>query len=133
HRNYLPIFGPIFAAITGVTMMASNASKLVRAGIPVALLFSLSAVTVVRALDWGDLDALRLSLAYHKPNSARSNYEAGLALGSAALANPIFAPVFYGETKRYFERSAELDPNSLNGLFSLILLESTNQNAPSEA
>src|SRR5690606_21464249 len=127
-----PIFGPLLAAVATVTTMSNSFANIARAAIPAAFVFCLCSVTVVRSLDWGNLDTLRMSLAFHHPNSARSNYEAGLALGSVSLLNPMLAPLYYAQTKMYFERSIELDDTSVNGLFGLILLDQTNQGESTE-
>jgi tetratricopeptide (TPR) repeat protein len=126
HRNYLPIYGPMFAGVYGLGHVASRLGSQTRIAIPLALVAALAAVTYGRSNDWSNLNNLRMALVRHHPDSAISNYEAGLALAAVAQRNPELAPGYYDAIKSCFERSASLDKTAINGLFGLILLNATN-------
>jgi len=125
HRNYLPIMGPLLCAVAAVRLALDNVRWPVRAAVALGVVVALSFVTLTRAVDWGDMNRLRMALVRHHPNSPRANFEAGFALATAALSNPQLIDSRYSQIKAYFERSTDLDENSINGLFALILLDST--------
>ncbi len=126
HRNYLPIYGPVLAAVYALASALREARPHVRYGLPAALALALTIVTAERAEDWRSTDALAAALVRHHPDSPLANYEAGMALGARALKNPALGPRYYAQIKAYFERSTALAPKSVDGLFDLILLDATN-------
>jgi hypothetical protein len=74
-----------------------------------------------------------MALVRHHPDSARSNYEAGVALATPALEDPGLALAYHDQIKTYFERSVSLDTTAVNGLFSLILFDASNGRPVDEA
>jgi hypothetical protein len=126
HRNYLPLYGPLLAGLYLIVRTAGQLSPRTRLAIPVAFVIGFSAVTTIRSFDWRDLYTLRMALVHHHPSSARSNYQAGVALADLSQKDPAVAATHYEQTKRYFDRSTSLDRTAVNGLFGLILLNAIN-------
>jgi hypothetical protein len=124
HRNYLATYPLVLAA---AILLATVAERLPRIGfgLPIAFAIALSAITFNRALDWSAPTTLRLALARNHPDSARSNYEAGLALMAVSQKDTKTVHPYYDQIKYYFERSASLDTTSVNGLFSMLFLNAS--------
>lgn len=135
HRNYLPLYGPILAGAYVLLLAVNKAPARARLAVPAAFVACFAAVTAIRAADWRDFDShsLRQTLVRHHPASSRANYEAGLSLADIALRDPEFGETHYEEIKTFFERSASLDETAVNGLFGMILLNSTSHRPIDEA
>jgi hypothetical protein len=133
HRNYLPMFGPIFAGVYGVFRASARLAPAARFAIPALFLAALSAVTFGRSLDWSSLHALKLAAVRDHPLSLRANDEAGTALGYFALKNPERAAEVYDEAKGYLERATALDASVVSPMFGLILLDSAAHRPVDEA
>lgn len=125
HRNYLPIFGPIFFVAAASWRALEDTPVRIKVVLASTMVLALSGVTLLRAVNWASPTSLSLMLATHHPDSARSNHEAGLALAATLEQNPDLAPFYYAQAKQYFERAAALDPDGVSSLFSLILLDSS--------
>jgi hypothetical protein len=125
HRNYLPMFGPLFAAVYWLHQISVKAIPRARFAVPALFALALSSVTLGRSLDWSDLQRLNLTTARDHPDSVRANYEAGTALGNVALRDPVLASVVYDDAKAHFERATWLDDSAVSPLFGVILLDAS--------
>ncbi|HEY8521767.1 MAG TPA: tetratricopeptide repeat protein, partial [Gammaproteobacteria bacterium] len=120
HRNYLPIFGPLLTSVYALVRAMHLLPRAARIAVPGAFILAVSSITYGRAHDWADINTLRMAHVRYHPLSARSNFEAGVALATTAAADQL-----YDEIKGYFERATSLDRNSVDGLFGLILLNAS--------
>ncbi len=123
HRNYLPAFGPLFA-LAFVATAAPSAARHRRLAIPlvVVILTLLAAVTALRAHDWSGLGRLVTAEIEHHPGSPRANFQYAQVVMSG-LEDPALREDAYHLARHYFRRAIELDPDKLDGLFGLIVLE----------
>lgn len=94
HRNYLPDFGLLLAAISLLLLPRPPSRKVVVAGATVGLVFAglLASVTWTRAAQWSSRLTFSYYEAQHHPNSPRATYsfaalEASLAM-RGQLENP---------------------------------------------
>lgn len=102
HRNYLPSIGLIIGIVGSCSLAASGQTSTLRAATALGIaLIVLASATSHRAHIWGDPKTLALTAARNHPKSARSQYEAGLAIyavhmnqnnpdKAAELASPYF-------------------------------------------
>lgn len=125
HRNYLPIFGPLFAVVFYLSQIAGRLGSKAAVAVPAALSVLLGSVTFARAQDWSDLYTLRMAVVRDHPESAIANYEAGIAVGNVLISHPEFVATDYERAKTHLERSAALDNESVNAQFALILLSAS--------
>jgi len=126
HRNYLPMFGPLFAFSYLLAGPLARQSKAIVTVFAASLIVVLALVTGLRASEWKDGATMRLFQVRHHPQSARANYEAGYALGTLILGDPISSAVYYHQAATYFKNSVRLDSTAVNGYFGLILLNQVN-------
>ncbi len=71
HRNYLPMFGPLFAVVYTIAKLRPI-SKPLRIALPAFLVATFAWSTAVLANYWSDHRTLTLYMVKHHPNSARS-------------------------------------------------------------
>jgi len=122
HRNYVAYLGPILAACIGLTRV----TRLIGLRLPMLVATSIFLLTLIvtwqRAVQWSNpIDQIAFEL-HHRPNSARANYELGRLY---FLTDSYLKTSTHRESARkHFWRSAELDPQSLNGLLALALIDS---------
>lgn len=133
HRNYLPMAGPLLAAVCLLSSASVPhwVSARTFAMVSGAALFALAGVTATRANDWRSALSLAMSDAVHHPMSSRSQYEAGRAIALEGAKNGNLAD----ETPRamsYLKRAAELDRRQVFPAVSLILLRGTSSPVPPE-
>lgn len=121
HRNYLPLFGVILIGLQVYILLVPRRRLFTFAVI--ALLPVLWVSTAVRASEFGDSAVLPFYEVKHHPNSARSNYEAGRVIAILISSGRIDKNE-YSKARAYFERAAEIDPTSTDGLFALVYLSS---------
>jgi len=126
HRNYLPMFGPLFAFSYLLAGPLAQQSRTIAAVFATSLIIVLASVTGLRSSEWKDGTTMRLFQVQHHPQSARANYEAGYALGTLIIGNPISSAIYYHPAATYFKNSVRLDPTAINGYFGLILLNQLN-------
>ncbi len=129
HRNYLPMYGPLLAGVYLLYRALGATGKGFGFAVPAVFVLVFAGVTAERAHDWKNITSLSAALVQHHPDSALSNYQAGTTLGSVALRHPDLAPALYPKIKAYLDRSTELAPRSVNGLFDRVLLDATNGRA----
>lgn len=113
HRNYLPMLGPLTIASWGLWRFGSVNGQW-RA---VVILFSLwilglAGVTGIRAASWGDPLHAIIEAERH-PNSARANFDAGMAIFSAIRDKPELLNEYYSRAVLNFDRSIAADPDGI--------------------
>jgi Tfp pilus assembly protein PilF len=126
HRNYLPSFGIIMAAICG---LAIAAQRLRRPRLGVALLVFyitvFAGVTYSRAHTWASEARIIETAAQHHPRSPRSQYI--LAELYSKKGDPLAA-------MRYYKRTADLNPVDPYALIKIVITasETTINGAPTD-
>jgi len=131
HRNYLPVFGPLFAV---GWLLSGKTHPTIRRWLGLAavlVLTGLAAITHLRALDWSDNHRLAFSEVAHHPNSPRANFRTAQLLmdqlGKAGDPAQVYAAARY-----HFNKVRQLDPDSLDALFGLVFLELFVNREPSD-
>ena len=124
HRNYLPLLGVLLAAAglllhaMGQPGVGKNAGLAITA---VALVY-FSAMTALRAHQFGEDLRRTLVDAQHHPDSAAAQSEAGQALaGLPEAARP--GSTIHTAARSYYERATQLDPNFKMALLQLLALD----------
>lgn len=113
HRNYVPLFGPVFALVWYGQSASSRyvAGARVRVGLSLALLGALALVTVARAEVWSSSRSLAEFSVTHHPRSVRALTTA--AFWSISAGRP------FEETFARFERAANTGPKNVAALVEL--------------
>jgi hypothetical protein len=123
HRNYLPMYGLVLTAT--YYLMAPRSSRQSH-GIRIILLCMavsvLGMITATRSVQFGNELLRSLMEVEHHPNSPRANYQAGRAMLAYVSADMLRDDPNWTRAKHYFERSAELGPNTKEGLLGLMYL-----------
>ncbi len=123
HRNYLPMFGPIFVAIYYLLLPSKSIDTLRLRRIFGAILVILFAVvTHARAKDWANPYDLYAKELEHHPNSSLSNFEMGSILGNIQTSDATAIDNNYAQARSFYEKAAQLNPNSTMSLINLIIL-----------
>ncbi len=123
HRNYLPYFGPILALAflpTAVTTAASTRRILWVAAAGTLLVFA--GVTATRSQHWSATARLAAAEVRHHPLSTRANFQYA-QIAMTGLEDPARREDAYALAGEHFRRAATLDPNNVDGLFGLLVLE----------
>lgn len=123
HRNYLPMYGillPCFFYL-GQFSGAVSPGGMGKIIIPTAIIL-FGCVTALRAQQYGNLFGQDLYEVRHHPNSARSNYQAGRSLAILIAMETTEHPTAYRNALAYFQRSYELDTDSVDALFAMIYM-----------
>ena len=121
HRNYLPIFGPIFAACFLILERASvNISKRFATLAIAAYMALLAVVTLLRAEQWGNSVTHAVYEAENHPNSERAQLQLGRMFMLMMLDEPRVE--YYVAAKEALEKSIHLSKISVTAHFSLIQL-----------
>jgi hypothetical protein len=133
HRNYLPMAGPLFAAIWLLASVRSQRWPAPRTfavcgGIAIAVL---GGITASRADSWGSALSLALADVTHHPMSSRSQYEAGRAVAAAGARNGNLKTVT-PDAIAYLKHAAALDPRQVFPGVSVILLRGTAGAVPAD-
>ncbi len=121
HRNYLPIFGPLYAFFYYLfrqrIFFTSNRFKFV---LSIAVIVALGSVTFVRSLQWSNLVDHAAIEAHNHPNSVTANYQMGRLYLRLYLNDPNVQ--YRYESEKFFRRSAELSNYSVFPLVGLVQL-----------
>lgn len=124
HRNYLPLFGVLVAAL-GILIREEEPGGVRRQIVLALTLFALiylPFVTALRAHQYGD-DTRRTQVeVQHHPASARAQNEAGSILSSLPEA-AISTSVVYATARSSFLLASQIDPNMKVGLLGLVDLD----------
>jgi len=121
HRNYLPLFGLVFAAC--YFLLERLRGHLGRRQIVFALaayIALISFVTFIRAEQWGDSVLHTVSEAENHPRSARAQNQLGRTFMMMMIESPRIE--YYTEAKKALEKGAELSKIGVLSQFSLIQL-----------
>jgi tetratricopeptide (TPR) repeat protein len=137
HRNYLPMVGPVFAlAYLPILATSGSSGQSVSPGLVWLLVgvttLGLSAATAVRARDWSGFGRLVLAEVEHHPDSRRANFQYAQLLMSQ-LERPEHAASAAEEARGIFQRVTDLDPDQVDGLFGLVVLDLQLGRQPSPA
>ncbi|MFZ6653664.1 tetratricopeptide repeat protein [Undibacterium sp. TJN19] len=132
HRNYLPIFGIIFALIFYLFVPGKqNESGKIRSQLAVLIIVMLAGVTWLRATQWGDAVEMKQKEVEHHPESIRANLDIAAYYAALPATNPFDAEDFYSSAYKYYVKASSLAPSETIGLIGLIRLHSA-KNIPIE-
>jgi hypothetical protein len=123
HRNYVPLFGILLAAVRVFMESLGRTGPLKTLGVALAAvaLGYCAFVTALRAHQFGDEIRRTQIESKHHPESARAHYEAGRAIGHLEAAADAQTPVYFF-ARTHFERASELDAGFKLGWLGLINL-----------
>ncbi len=138
HRNYLPLLGVLLAGAGG--LMSSFQSNLIltektkRRYLTVVLLVLtvVSAITALRAYQFGDEVRRTQMSAQDHPKSAQAQYDAGGILAGLTGVSVPDSPL-HARAQRHFALANELNPNFKMGVLGLIYLSCTTGQRPKSA
>lgn len=132
HRNYLPMYGILFAAFYYL-FHPRTLALLVRARIVLAIAFImfLGATTWVRAGQWASPLKLAQAEARHHPRSVRANYELGRQYFDEYVQNR--SPKDLRRAYRYLQRSVDVRSGDAEALVALIMLSYESGGSPKMA
>ncbi len=128
HRNYLPMVGPLLAALCMASAALARQPRLANR-LALAVLVALATTTALRAYDWRNALALALADVDHHPRSSRSQYEAGRAIAADGARRGQFAAV-RARAIVYMQEAARLDPLQVFPGVAQILLRGQEQATP---
>ncbi len=125
HRNYLASLGILLWLATLLfPSPAQKQGKVPRLVLAASFVFFCALITALRADQWGDEFRRTQLEAMSHPNSARTNYEAGVELMERTFLSTPGGNVFaYQSARFYFRRAAELDRNSKAALIGQLYLD----------
>lgn len=123
HRNYVALFGILLLpiAVWPTTILQAGKCRTVSIALLAAVLVYFALNTALRAHQYGnEIRRTQLDAMYH-PDSARTNYDAGLALDNRLITDPhnLFTYVF---ARKHYERAGKLDPTFKMNWLGLIHL-----------
>ena len=130
HRNYLPLFGLVLAAVQGVPLVLGAK---IRARLPMALLAAsallvCAGMTALRAYQFGEPVRRTQMEAHNHPASARAQYEAGATL----LGLPALTEQTSTIARNHLDAANAADPHFKSAALGLIELNcQTTKNAGS--
>ena len=131
HRNYAPMIGIIFlVSIAGAHAIARMKQSAILA-IACTVIFALAFATHIRASTWSDPVQLALTSVKNHPDSARSQYDAGLMTFMEALNNGD-RDVASKKSKAYFVEAMELSESYIHPVVSLMLTQHRDNQVPKE-
>jgi len=127
HRNYLAVLGIYGAVYSLLVPLAkrfydNNAEGLLN-GMTAGLIALFILTTVIRTTDWGDFYGHALMETKRHPDSARSQFEAAQTLARGINRNPKLIPGYYKKARHLYLKAAQLEPNGLAPLVSLLNLD----------
>ena len=124
HRNYLPGIAPLFALAYLPTAGAGVVpiSRTLLNSLIAAVLLALAASTALRAYDWSGFGRLITAEVEHHPGSLRANFQYAQLL-MAQLEDPKLRDEAERLAREHMTRIGVLDPDNVNGLFGLIVLD----------
>ncbi len=126
HRNYLPMYGIMLAMFFYLLYPLKYVKHLFLRGISAVLLIILFAFgTYQRAEAWSNPIGFAYSEVSHHPDSARNNLEMGNMYAQLAEVDGVDKAQYKLLAYQYLQRATDLDPNYTGGLFSLIMLKSS--------
>jgi tetratricopeptide (TPR) repeat protein len=124
HRNYLPMYGILFALLYGLMTAEKFISSLpIRGALATMFIGLLAFSTGVRATYWGNSVELAEMEVRHHPDSARSNYEAGRIYSGLMLkqTDQLRKMEYYLSAFQFFTHAVELKKSFTPALFGLVI------------
>jgi tetratricopeptide (TPR) repeat protein len=123
HRNYLPALAPIFALayVATVPTLPAQSRRAMQVLVGCVLVL-FGAVTAMRAADWSTSVRFAASELDHHPESPRANFQFA-QITMTMLDSPAASEDAYALAREHFHRAVTLDPNNVDGLFGLLVLE----------
>lgn len=123
HRNYLPMFGLLFAAMFYLLYPLRYTSNLrLRQVAAVLFIGILSYYTYARAVSWSNSFEQAKDEVEHHPRSARDNGNMANSLANIVTADPATNDFYYAHAIDYFTRATSADRNYTTGLVSQLML-----------
>lgn len=122
HRNYLAVFGPLFALSWWLMTLTVSRWQLAGPVLAMLVIAAMAAVTHLRALDWSDIDRLLLSEVRHHPDSPRANFRTAQLLIDA-LPSSSDPKQVYLAARYHLTHALDLAPSNLNARFGLLFLD----------
>jgi hypothetical protein len=127
HRNYLPGFGILFAAVVGAERLSARLrlSPSIVAGVAVMAILTLAGSTYARAWRWSGQPEAQLAALTRQPQSPRANILAGNLLSELAkhASQPPQRAALLSEAESHFGQAAALKPDSPNAYFGWLFLK----------
>jgi tetratricopeptide (TPR) repeat protein len=123
HRNYLPVLAPLFAIAyvpTASRLAGEHRPALVTLAAVTLVLFA--SATALRAHQWSGLGRLVTAEVEHHPDSPRANFQYAQVV-MTGLDDPKLREEAYALARHHFRRAVDLDPNHVDSLFGLVVLE----------
>ena len=121
HRNYLPIFGLIFAGCFMVLeRFPANVSKQLLVSAVVAYMMLLAAITLLRAERWGDSVTHAVNEVENHPDSERAQQQLGRTFMLMMIDTP--KDEYYLAAKEALEKCVRLTKINVTAHFSLLQL-----------
>lgn len=126
HRNYMPLIGVFFCAAYYLTIPFSQVLYWKRVLSGAAVMMVLLLLTAVRSASWSDELGMGLVDAKNHPNSARSQYQYGVALlKSLDEYESDRVPARIVEKARgQFVRAADINTRNFSAVVMLLLIDS---------
>jgi hypothetical protein len=122
HRNYVPMFGILFAALFYLMHPLRYVSNLRLRQVAAVLFIAVLAYdTHTRANAWSNPFEQTKDEVEHHPNSARDNGNMARQYATITTADPALNDLYYSRALGYFEKATAADPNYTIGLFSSLL------------
>ncbi len=120
HRNYLPSFGLILAAVFYILPLLPEQNLPIKKLISVTVVILLSFITFARADYWGNPLKHANAEALHHPNSPRANVFLGSAYAKLAENNPENSQQLFTLAIKHLQKAVDLDRKNTIALFNLI-------------
>lgn len=127
HRNYLPMYGILFAlSYYGLHLKTLGICRSAAIIGLICLTLTYATITYTRATQWRNAGELAFSLVRDHPHSARSNYEAGKILAELIENSSEHSSKasYYSLSREYFTSSYKSDPTNPSGLFAILYIDS---------
>lgn len=124
HRNYLPSLG-IFLGLAAwlLPSAASRYGRLPRLALTFGFAVFCGLVTGLRAAQWGDQYVRTQIESNTHPASARTHYEAAMAILDKTLHSGFMNVPAYHMSRIHFQRAAQYDPRNKTALAGILYLD----------
>lgn len=138
HRNYLPLLGVLLAGVVGLmsnlqsNLILSERTKRECLTVGLLVLTAVSAITALRAYQFGDEVRRTQMSAQDHPKSAQTQYDAGSILAGLSGVTVPDSPM-HVRAQRHFELANELNPDFKMGFWGLIYLRCKTGQRPKSA
>jgi Tfp pilus assembly protein PilF len=124
HRNYLPLLGPLFAAL-GLALGSPQQPRIwprPAVAMPLGLTLLLTAMTGLRAYEFGDEVRRTQTAVLQHPASARSHYEAGQTLDNMMPQGASPEMPLFQRARSHYQQALALDPQAKMASLALVYL-----------